>query len=338
MRFDLSFARETSESPEPTRGPARPHNENLPFPPHFRDGRFFNPGAPGARGLASVLKWKLTSRAQPSPKLVPTTPSVPPASVHSPSLLVTLVNHSTLLLQQSGVNILTDPIWSTRCSPISFIGPRRHRLPGVMFEDLPPIHVVLLSHNHYDHLDLPTLRRLQARGVAQFVAPLGVGRFLEARGIGPVRDLDWGDSLDVPGAAIHAAPAFHFSGRGLFDRNRTLWCSYVVESSCGMVYFAADTGFGPHFRWIHERFGAPRVALLPIGAYEPRWFMSPVHMSPDEAVEAHRILGAGASIAIHHGTFQLADDAIDDARNGLAGCAPPDSFLILDNGQSARFE
>jgi L-ascorbate metabolism protein UlaG (beta-lactamase superfamily) len=308
----------------------------LTFPPHHDGRRFFNPGGAAPRGLASVLKWKSTSRRESSPKTVRVEPSVPPASVDSPMLLATLINHSTVLMQQPGSNILTDPIWSGRCSPLPFLGPRRHRQPGVEFERLPHIDTVLLSHNHYDHLDLPTLRRLAARGGARFAVPLGVGGFLESRGIGPTHELDWGDSLAVPGATIHAVPAFHFSGRGLFDRDKTLWCSYIIESRFGVVYFAADTGFGPHFAWVRERFGAPRLALLPIGAYEPRWFMSPVHMNPDEAVEAHRILGAAVSIAIHHGTFQLADEAIDTPRRRLLACAPADSFLILDNGQSAR--
>jgi L-ascorbate metabolism protein UlaG (beta-lactamase superfamily) len=306
----------------------------LPFPAHYRDGRYFNPGGASARGLADVIKWKLATRPEPSPKFVPIVPSIPPASIDFPSLLVTLINHSTVLLQQPGSHILTDPIWSERCTPISFIGPRRHRLPGVEFDRLPPIHTVLLSHNHYDHLDLATLRRLAVRGTAMFVAPLGVARLLESHGIGPVHELDWGDSLPVPGATIHAVPAFHFSSRGLFDRNRTLWCGYIIESAIGIVYFAADTAFGPHFAWIRDRFGPPRLALLPIGASEPRWFMCGVHMNPEDAVEAHRILGAATSIAIHHGTFQLADDAIDTPRRRLLACAPADSFLILDNGES----
>lgn len=249
-----------------------------------------------------------------------------------------MVNHATVLLQQKGSNILTDPIWSERCSPVSFAGPRRHRAPGVEFDHLPPIDTVLLSHDHYDHLDLPTLRLLAARGGCTFVTPLRVGRYLESKGIGPVRELDWGDSSTAPNATIHAVPAFHFSGRSLFNRDRSLWCGYWIESAFGTVYFAADSGFGPHFQWIRERFGSPRVALLPIGAYSPRWFMGPVHMDPASAVDAHRILGAAASIAIHHGTFQLADDAIDTPRRELLACAPGDSFLILDNGQSAAFD
>jgi L-ascorbate metabolism protein UlaG (beta-lactamase superfamily) len=285
-----------------------------------------------------VITWQLTAHRESSPRRLPIEPSIPPASVEPRSLLVTLVNHSTVLLQQAGSTILTDPIWSERCSPVSGIGPRRHRAPGVEFDRLPPIDTVVLSHNHYDHLDLPTLRRLSARGGSTFVAPLGVACFLVSHGIGPVRELDWGDSLNVPGTAIHSVPAFHFSGRGLFDRNRTLWCGYMIESPLGMIYFAADTGFGAHFGWIRERFGPSRIALLPIGAFEPRWFMSPIHMNPEDAVKAHRILGAVTSIAIHHGTFRLSDEAVDTPRRRLLACAPGNSFLVLGNGQSARFD
>jgi L-ascorbate metabolism protein UlaG (beta-lactamase superfamily) len=306
----------------------------VPYPPHFDGRRFFNPGAQDARGFADVLKWKLTTRPQKSPKSIPVEPSVPPTSVDSPSMLVTLVNHSTVLLQQPGLHILTDPIWSGHCGPFGRLGPPRHRAPGVEFDKLPRIDVVLISHNHYDHLDLPTLRRVAARGGAQFLAPLGVGRFLEANGIGPARELDWGDSGEIAGVKFHCVPAFHFSARSLFDRNATLWCGYMIESAIGHVYFAADTGFGAHFGWIRERFGPPRLALLPIGAYEPRWFMGPIHMNPEDAVEAHRILGARTSIAIHHGTFQLADESLDEPARRLRTCAPADSFLILNNGQS----
>lgn len=310
----------------------------MSFPPHHDGRRFFNPGGNSPRGAAGVIQWLLTRRPEKSPDAVPVETSVPPRSLDSPaSLLVTFVNHSTVLLQQPGSNILTDPIWSDRCSPVAFLGPRRHRRPGVEFDDLPPIDTVLLSHDHYDHLDVPTLRRLASRGSTTFIAPLGVARLLASRGIQPARELDWGDSLDVPGARIHAVPAVHFSGRSPFDRDKTLWCGYVIESAFGMTYFAADTGFGPHFGWIRERFGAPRVAFLPIGASEPRWFMSPVHMNPDEAVEAHRILGAGIGIPIHYGTFQLADESIDAPRRRLQLVAAPDSFRILDNGEPALF-
>lgn len=252
-------------------------------------------------------------------------------------LRVTLVNHSTVLLQQNGLHILTDPIWSKRCSPFRWIGPRRHRAPGVRWEDLPRIDIVLISHNHYDHLDIPTLRRLVRRRECQFVAPKRVARTMKAAGARKVHELDWGESVQLGGAAIHCVPAMHFSARGLFDRNRALWCGYVIETAGRTVYFAGDTGFGIHFAQIRERFGEPRLALLPIGAYKPRWFMSAVHMAPDEAVRAHELLGAKNSIAIHHGTFQLGDEGIDTPKMRLSACAPGESFLTLANGESATF-
>lgn len=310
------------------------------FPKHFDGKRFYNPDAPQVRGLLEALRWKLTSRPEPSPSFISDVEqSVPPRRVEGSGLRTTLVNHSTVLVQQRGSNILTDPIWSERASPLSRIGPRRRRIPGVSWEDLPSIDAVLVSHNHYDHLDLPTLRRLAARGDSTFIVPARVARLLRSANIGPVYELDWGESLTLPGSlprvTIHCVPAMHFSSRGIYDRNMTLWCGYVIECQGRLVYFAGDTAFGPHFAQIREKFGSPRLALLPIGAYEPRWFMSRVHMAPDEAVRVHEILAAKTSIAIHHGTFQLADDGLDTPRKQLIVCAQHESFLILKNGQFA---
>jgi L-ascorbate metabolism protein UlaG (beta-lactamase superfamily) len=310
------------------------------FPKHFDGKRFYNPDAPQARGLLDVLRWKLTSRPEPSPSFISDVePSVPPRRVEGSGLRTTLVNHSTVLLQQRGCNILTDPIWSERASPLSWIGPRRRRKPGVSWEDLPRIDAVLISHNHYDHLDLPTLRRLAARGDSTFIVPARGARLLRSENIGPTHELDWGEALSLPGSlpgfTIHCVPALHFSSRRLYDRNKTLWCGYVIECPERLIYFAADTAFGHHFAQIRKKFGSPHVALLPIGAYQPRWFMSPVHMAPDEAVRAHEILGAKTSIAIHHGTFQLSDDGIDTPKRQLIACAQHDSFLVLNNGQFA---
>jgi L-ascorbate metabolism protein UlaG (beta-lactamase superfamily) len=306
-----------------------------PFARHFDGKRFFNPDAPQARGFANVLRWKLTSRPEASARFVPDVQqSKPPSAVSGNGLLVTLINHSTLLLQHNGSHILTDPIWSERASPLTWIGPRRHRKPGVRLEDLPRIDTVLVSHNHYDHLDLATLRQLANRGQSDFVVPVGVARLLRSQGIGPVHELDWGESLPLARGVIHSVPALHFSARGIVDRNRTLWCGYVIEAAKRIVYFAGDTAFGNHFVHIRERFGAPDLALLPIGAYEPRWFMSAVHMGPDDAVRAHHTRGARTSIAIHHGTFQLADDGLDTPKKRLRECIARDSFLVLDNGQA----
>ncbi len=206
------------------------------------------------------------------------------------------------------------------------------------WEDVPRIDTVLLSHNHYDHLDLATLRRVADRRESQFIVPAGVGRLLKSQGIGPVHELDWGESVSAGPSTIHSVPALHFSARGMLDQNRTLWCGYVIEGAGRLVYFAGDTAFGQHFDLIRKRFGAPGLALLPIGAYEPRWFMSAIHMSPEDAVRAHRILGAETSIAIHHGTFQLADDGLDKPRRQLDECSAGDSFRVLDNGQSLTLE
>jgi L-ascorbate metabolism protein UlaG (beta-lactamase superfamily) len=306
------------------------------FPKHFDGKRFYNPDAPQVHGLFDALRWKLTSRPEPSPGFVSDVEqSVPPRRVEGSGLRTTLVNHSTVLIQQRDSNILTDPVWSERVSPVSWIGPRRLRKPGIAWEDLPSIDAVLISHNHYDHLDLPTLRRLAARGDSTFIVPAGVARLLRSENIGPAHELDWGESLSLPRFTIHSAPALHFSRRGVYDRNMTLWCGYVIEYQDRLIYFAGDTAFGRHFAQIRERFGSPGLALLPIGAYEPRWFMSPVHMAPEEAVRAHEILAAKTSIAIHHGTFQLADEGIDTPAKQLIACARHESFLVLKNGQFA---
>jgi len=305
------------------------------FAKHFDGTRFYYPGAPPSRGFLDALRWKLTGRPEPSPRFVSDVEqSIPPRRVQNGELRATLVNHSTVLLQQSDSNILTDPIWSERCSPLSWIGPRRRRMPGVRREDLPRIDIVLISHNHYDHLDLPTLRWLAQDGHSTFIVPTGVSRLLRAEKIGPVHEMDWGESRTFGETTIYCVPAKHFSARGIFDRDKTLWCGYVIRSQNGIVYFAGDTALGNHFSQIREWFGSPRLSLLPIGAYEPRWFMSPVHMAPEEAVRAHEILGSRASIAIHHGTFQLADEGLDTAKRRLLASSPPDSFMILGNGQS----
>ena len=315
-----------------------PDRSNGPgFPKHFDGRRFYNPDAQQAPGFLEVMRWKLTSRPEPSPSFIADVEqSTPPSRVKDHALRVTLVNHSTVLLQQGCSNILTDPIWSERASPLSWIGPRRRRKPGVRIEDLPRIDAVLISHNHYDHMDLPSLRRLATRRDSTFIVPARGARLLRSNNIGPVHELDWGESLSLPNFTVHSVPALHFSARAVLDRNKTLWCGYVVESPEGLVYFAGDTAFGPHFARIREGFGPPRLALLPIGAYEPRWFMSPVHMGPDQAVRAHEILAARTSVAIHHGTFQLADDGLDKPKKELLAIAPQDSFLVLNNGEFAE--
>lgn len=244
------------------------------------------------------------------------------------------MNHATVLIQYAGCNLLTDPVWSERASPFSWIGPSRVAPPGVRFGDLPKIDLVLLSHNHYDHLDLVTLDRLSRQHSPRFIVPLGVARLLRQHGYGRLLEpeLDWWQA----NGNVTAIPAHHFSARGLNDRNRTLWCGYWIATPAGPIYFAGDTAFGPHFAEIRKRLGAPRLALLPIGAYKPEWFMGPVHMSPAQAVEAHGILAPEQSFAIHWGTFRLADDtppeARDDFRRALSSAPPLPPFHLEPNG------
>ncbi len=260
--------------------------------------------------------------------------TIPPQEVKPGELCVTYVNHSTVLLQTAGLTILMDPIWSDRASPFSFIGPRRYRSPGVRLEELPPIDLILLSHDHYDHLDLPTLEWLAAEYCPDFVVPLGVKKRLRKLKTAAIHELDWGDSFETSEAQVCAVPALHFSGRGPFDRNSTLWCGYVIRILGKTIYFAGDTACGEHFAQLRKIFGPPDLSLLPVGAYEPRWFMSPVHMSPDEAIQAHHVLESRISIGIHQGTFMLADDSLDTPKAILEASPVSDRFKLLRNGEN----
>ena len=256
------------------------HSNSLRYPvsDHCNGKRFFNPNAPPAKGLLDVLRWKMTSRTTPWAPRPPgqARPSAPPATVNGTCCRITWVSHSTVLIQHAETNILTDPIWSERASPFSWIGPRRFSPPGILFEHLPKIDFVLLSHNHYDHLDLPTLKRIAAAHSERFIVPLGLTNLLTRHGIQTEKEMDWWDTT----GSITCVPAHHFSARSINDRNRTLWCGYCIATATGPVYFAADTAFGWHFEEIRKRLGSPRIALLPIGAYKPRWFMSPVTCRP----------------------------------------------------------
>lgn len=225
----------------------------------------------------------------------------------------------TFLIQVAGLNLLTDPVWSNRVGPRPWIGPRRRRPPGLVLDELPPIDAILLSHNHYDHCDIPTLQRLWSSHRPKLYAPLGNERFLLRHGIASAKELDWWEQRPLGrDVTLHCVPAQHFSGRGLHDRDKTLWCGFVVETPAGRIYFAADTGYGSHFSAISARFPEIRLALLPIGAFRPQWFMGPVHMEPGEAVRAHEEMGIRTSVATHYGTFPLADDGEQEPEEVLA--------------------
>lgn len=283
------------------------------YPEHYANGRFFNPGSADHR-WTSVLKWMLHRQRGPWRKFVDSAPGPkPPSSVDGTDLRATFVNHSTVLLQLPNANLLTDPVWALRASPAQWLGPRRHRPAGIRFEDLPRIDAILLSHNHYDHLDKPTLRRLSREHEPAIFCPLRVGETLRRIGYSEIHEMDWGQTETWRGLRLHSVPAKHFSARTPFDRNRTLWCGWVIESDAGNTYFAGDTAFGGHLAAIAARFPELRLALLPIGAFRPEWFMGRVHMNPEEALEAQRLLRPATAIAIHFGTFSLADDGETEA-------------------------
>ena len=265
----------------------------------------------------------------------------PPPRVTGDAMRVTFVNHSTVLVQTDGLNILTDPIWSKRASPLSWLGPKRHRAPGIRFEDLPPIDVVVVSHDHYDHMDLPTLARLVARFHPLVVTGLGNARYLAKHGVRGAREIDWWQSVDIaPGVRLTGVPAQHWSARTLGDKWKTLWLGFAIEGPSGTVYFAGDTGFGPFFPDIHARFPAIRLAILPIAPARPRRAMGPRHLSAGDAVRVARALDASTSLAVHFGTFQQGDDAEDEPLDSLRaalGRVPRDSaprFWALLNGES----
>ncbi len=318
---------------------------------HFDGKVYFNPGVeavgePRRGGRGWLWRWVFRTDMPEWPETVDV-PVGPPPVVRAPSgtIRVTPVGHATFLIQMNGLNILTDPIWSDRASPVSWAGPKRHKKPGISFEDLPPVDVVLLSHNHYDHLDLPTLRRLARKGVPRAVVTLGNLDLVEGTGIARVDELDWWQSVRVsPDVTVTVVPAVHFSSRTLWDRNRTLWGGFVVSGPGGNLFYSGDTGYGPHFREIARRFAPVRVALLPIAPFRPpgqtdslpRFSM---HMGPAEAVRAHMDLGAEMSIAAHYQVFQLGWDRFDDARDGLIRALAEqnlqrDAFVALDPGQA----
>ena len=307
-----------------------------PTSDHHRNGRFFNPGAQ-PRGFRDFLRWTRTRKIGPWRPWTAITPGPPPpARVEGDTLRTTFIGHSTVLLQIAGLNFLTDPIWSMRAAPLQIAGPKRHRPAGIAWQDLPPIDAVLLSHNHYDHCDARTLRRLAARDQPAIFCPLGLAKLVRRFGFREIHELDWWQHHTWRGLPVHAVPAQHFSARTPFDRDRTLWCGWLLDAPGGPVYFAADSGFGPHFAEVAARFPHPRLSLLPIGAFQPEWFMGPVHMNPAQALEVHRLLESRESIAIHHNTFALADDAETEAsdllRSLMHETPPAHPFHILEEG------
>lgn len=305
---------------------------------HF-DGKIFsNPNGLAAQNLIGVMKYGITRKPEKWIKNYETavrTDPIPTSNLNE--VQISFVNHSTFLIQIGGYNILTDPIWSKRCSPFQWVGPERMRPPGIGMDLLPKIDLVLLSHNHYDHLDVNSIKDIVKKDNPKFIAPLGVGKFLSKLGVEKYNEFDWGQEEQFGNISIKGVAANHFTSRGLFDRDKTLWCGYLLNFDGYKLYFMGDSGYGPNFKVLGEQEKTIDLALIPIGAYLPKWFMSPIHVSPSEAVQVHQDINAKQSIAMHFGTFPLADDGMHTpvtelkkslALNGIS----EEEFMVPDEG------
>ena len=323
-----------------------------PISDHFDGERFYNPEPTIRRGASNKrisIFSIIRARLKRDPALWSTWPewvenqSYPPPGVPEAGIQASFIGHSSFLIRLPGLTLLTDPVFSRRCSPTQLLGPKRVRAPGLALHALPRPDLILLSHNHYDHMDLLSLRALRRRfGDLPIIVPLGNKAYLEDKGFKSIVELDWWQAHVQQETRITATPARHFAARSLYDRNKTLWCGFNVAHRGQTLYFAGDTGYTKYFLEIAQRLGPANLALLPIGAYEPRSFMAPVHMNPAEAVQSFRDVGARQAIGMHFGTFQLTAEAMTAPEADLAkamdeaGLAA-DLFQTLDVGESRIF-
>ena len=321
-------------------------------PAHHTKNGFRNIYDKPEHGLANFLRWKLGVIHDEEPAITPApiipyvpdivTPDYQRIDQPDPAKIqITWVGQSTFLIQVEGINILTDPVFSKRLSPVGGIGFKRRSPPGIPFDRLPPIHAVLVSHNHYDHLDLYTVKKLGNK--PKYFVPLKLGQWFRARKITNYTEMDWWDTAMFKGIRIVPVPSQHFSRRTAFDGNKTLWAGWVLETKRGKILFAGDTGYSFHFKEIREKMGPMRLALLPIGSYRPRWFMKTIHMDPADAVSAHKDLQAEQSIAMHWGTFYIADEQLGEPPVYLKtvmkeASIADDSFIVMKFGETRIFE
>lgn len=311
---------------------------------HFDGKRFFNPWNPQVPSFYKVMYWKITSKRKRWPKKIENSHSdTPPQRVEGNQLRISFVGHSTMLIQTQGLNIITDPIWSHRASPFKYFGPARYTAPGTPFERLPPIDLILVSHNHYDHLDIPTLQKIWEKDHPKIITPLGNDSVIQLKCPSiQIKTLDWYETIEInQNVRIHLAPSQHWSARGFSDKNRALWGAFIISTPDGNIYFCGDSGYGDgsFFREAHKKFGPFRFAMLPIGAYEPRWFTKYSHMNPEDAVLAHKDLGEPYTTAIHFETFRLTNEGFSDPSMLLAEACKKFSvsqerFRVLKSGEA----
>lgn len=331
--------------------PAREAAREPGLPDHHGPRGFRNPHLPDASRAWEFLRWRLglgpgERSALPVEAAGPFRPPVKPPDlngIHHPDpgvIQLTWVGHATFLIQVAGLNILTDPMFSERASPLSFIGPQRTAPPGIPLGDLPRIDAVVVSHNHYDHLDLATVRRLGQ--APRFLVPLGLAAWFKNLGLDRVTELDWWQSASLGPLRAVSVPVQHFSLRTPFNHNQSLWCGWVLETPAGNLFFAGDTGYSPDFAAIGARYGPMRLALIPIGGYQPRWFMGPMHVNPPEAIQVHLDVRSRQSVGMHWGTFKLTDEPLEEPPRYLgqalrdAGISP-DRFITMKIGETRSF-
>jgi len=313
---------------------------------HWDGRRFYNRnGSDKGLGDISRFLWTSLSNEAPWPKWIDNPPADPIADRVTSGIRVTYINHATVLVQIPGLNILTDPVWSDRVSPVTFAGPKRVRAPGLPLEELPEIDLILISHNHYDHLDTTSLEAILAQQTREpaIISGLGNAKLLKKLGYHNAIELDWNGATQMGSSTVHFVECQHRSGRGVLDQMKTLWGSFVLETPVGNLYFAGDTGYSPHFKEQGDRWGPFALSLLPIGAYEPRWFMQDIHLNPEEAVQAHQDLRSQQSLGIHFGVFQLTWEAIDEPVKALATALvnhglPDNTFWVLEPGAAATLD
>lgn len=299
---------------------------------HFDGTRFFDPEVPYDKSFVDVLKWRMVKNPAKWPEKVENKQfDIPPQRVNGKGLRVSYVGHVTFLIQTEGLNILTDPVWSERASPVGFSGPKRVQEPGIKFDDLPPIDIVWISHNHYDHLDLATINLLWEKHKPRIITPLGNDTIIKKHNPAiKVEAYDWEDQVVINDQVkFYLSAMQHWSARNLLDRNKALWAALTIETKDGNIYFIGDSGYGNgrYFKKDKEKFGKFRLALIPMGAYEPRWFMQYAHMNPEEMVKAHIDLGKPYTIPSHYDVFSLTDEPRGAA---LADLAKAKTLLSVD--------
>ena len=304
------------------RGSRNPYYSG-PVTDHFDGVHFHAPAGSPPQNISRLIRWQLASGKEAWPEAYPAPPPAKPAArIDGAKVVSTLIGHASFLVQAGGLNILIDPVFADRASPVRFAGPKRTAPPGIRFEDLPDIDFVLITHSHYDHLDADALRRLEARFRPRIITCLGNDTIIrQAAPPARVSAYDWGQSAALSDTVtVHVEPCNHWSARGLLDRRMALWCAFVINTPGGNIYHIGDTGYGGGdiFRRAREKHGPFRLAHIPIGAYEPRWFMSEQHVNPEEAVSIFHDCGAEAAIGHHWGTFKLTDEGIERPLEALA--------------------